>query len=76
MSSDDPAMRRRHPRTELVLKVDYTEAGDLQADYLTNLGRGGLFICTALPFNVGEKVAFRISFPGMIEPTPFNGIVR
>lgn len=76
MSFDDPTLRRQYPRTELILKVDYTDPSDLATDYLTSLGRGGLFICTRLPFAIGERVAFRISFPGVLDPTSFTGIVR
>jgi uncharacterized protein (TIGR02266 family) len=66
--------RRRAPRADLVLRVDYD--GKASADYLTDLGEGGLFICTARPFEVGQTIDFAISFPGLLEPVTVQGVVR
>src|SRR5262249_50145190 len=66
--------RRRAPRAGLVLRVDYD--GQASADYLTDLGEGGLFICTARRFEVGQTIDFAISFPGLLEPVMVQGVVR
>lgn len=68
--------RRKHTRTELVLKVEYQEPWDLLADYLTDLGEGGLFICTTAAFEIGQRIGFAVSFPGLLEPIALEGIVR
>ena len=54
----------------------YTEPKDLLSDYLTSLGEGGLFINTTFPFEVGDRLTFSISFPGLLEPREFKGVVR
>jgi uncharacterized protein (TIGR02266 family) len=66
--------RRRAPRADLVLRVDYD--GQTSADYLTDLSDGGLFICTPRSFRVGQTIEFAISFPGLLEPVTVSGIVR
>jgi uncharacterized protein (TIGR02266 family) len=73
---NDNDQRRRAPRTHMVLKVEYEEPFDLLADYLTDLGQGGLFICTTAPFEVGQKINFTVSFPGLLDPIPVTGVVR
>jgi CheY-like chemotaxis protein len=61
---------------EILLKVIYSEPKDLLSDYLTSLGVGGLFINTTVPLEVGAHIAFSISFPGLLEPREFRGVVR
>ena len=61
---------------DILLKVSYREPTELLADYLTELGRGGLFIRTDADFQVGRKLAFSLSFPGLLEPVDLEGIVR
>lgn len=72
----DPADRREHIRTQLLLKVEYQEPNDLLADYLTDVGEGGLFIRTQVPFTIGQKISFVVSFPGLVDPLQLQGIVR
>ncbi len=72
----EPESRRKAPRTELVLKVEYDEPGSLLSDYLTDLSKGGLFICTVIPFEVGKQINFTVSFPGLLKPIQLTGIVR
>jgi uncharacterized protein (TIGR02266 family) len=71
-----PADRRQHTRTQLLLKVEYQEPQDLMADYLTDLAEGGLFIRTNVPFAMGQKIAFAVSFPGLLDPLQLTGVVR
>jgi len=67
---------RRHPRLEIVLKVEYDSPQDFLADYTANVSGGGLFIATTRPFQVGEKLSFDISFPGLLDPIHCYGEVR
>jgi len=68
--------RRRSARTDLVLRVDYDDPRDLLADYITDLGAGGMFVCTSVPFAVGEKLNFSVSFPRLLSPLRLQGVVR
>jgi uncharacterized protein (TIGR02266 family) len=71
-----PPPAKRLPRTEIALRVDYDDAEQLVADYITDLGEGGLFLCTGLPFEIGQEITFSISLPRVIEPMPLRGVVR
>jgi uncharacterized protein (TIGR02266 family) len=68
--------RRAGPRTEVLLKVEYHDPEGLKFDYLSNLGAGGLFIHTHTPFDPGRRLAFSVSFPGLLEPIELAGVVR
>jgi uncharacterized protein (TIGR02266 family) len=68
--------RRKSRRTKALLRVEYSDPQDLLDDYITNLGEGGIFIRTALGFEPGQKLAFALSFPGLLEPIYLKGIVR
>ncbi len=61
---------------DIILKVEYHTPDDLLADYLTELGSGGLFIRTDAPLSVGQKIAFSLSFPGLLPPIRLEGVVR
>lgn len=61
---------------EIVLKVKYHKPKHLLSDYLTSLGEGGLFINTTIPFSIGDRITFSISFPGLLEPQEYDGVVR
>lgn len=68
--------RRRHPRASVLLRVEYDVREDLAADYVTDLGEGGLFIRTDLDLEVGSKLCVSLSFPSLLEPTTVEGVVR
>jgi uncharacterized protein (TIGR02266 family) len=68
--------RRRHNRTEVLLKVAYQDSADLLNDYITNLGAGGMCVHTDLPLAPGQSIAFALSFPGLLEPLQLSGVVR
>lgn len=68
--------KRRHPRIELILKVEYESAEDFLADYASNASGGGIFIATNKSFKIGETIAFSISFPRLLSPIACRGVVR
>lgn len=76
MAGEQNPRGKSDQRVEILLKVMYTEPKDLLSDYLTSLGEGGLFINTTFPFDEGDRLTFSVSFPGLLEPREFNGIVR
>ena len=71
-----PSDRREQTRTPVLLKVQYNEPQDLLSDYLTDLAEGGLFIRTNVPFTVGQRLSFSVSFPGLMDPMELQGVVR
>ena len=45
-------------------------------DYTENLSSGGTFILTDKTIPVGEEVKLVLSFPGLLEAIPLQGVVR
>jgi uncharacterized protein (TIGR02266 family) len=79
MSTDDvssPDDKRRHDRKGIVLRVDYDGADDLLADYTDNLSAGGTFVVTSRELEIGTEIRLILSFPGLLQPIPVDGIVR
>jgi uncharacterized protein (TIGR02266 family) len=68
--------RRKQPRIELILKVEYPASADFVADYACDASGGGLFIATSRTFSAGDIVSFDISFPGLLSPIRCRGEVR
>ena len=73
---NDMEEKRKHPRIELILKVEYESAEDFLADYASNASGGGIYITTNKSFKIGETVAFSISFPRLLSPISCRGVVR
>jgi uncharacterized protein (TIGR02266 family) len=71
-----PDDRRRMPREPLTLKVEYTDAGELIADFTENISAGGTFVLTNRLLPEGTEVRLVLSFPGLIKPLPLTGTVR
>jgi uncharacterized protein (TIGR02266 family) len=70
------ADRRRSPRVRVLLRVEYESREDLAADYVTDLADGGLFIRTDLDLAIGSRIGLSLSFPGLLEPTVMDCVVR
>ncbi|MBW2734153.1 MAG: response regulator [Deltaproteobacteria bacterium] len=68
--------RRRSSRIQLLLRVRYRMAQELLDDTIENLGSGGIMLRTAWPFEIGARIAFTLSFPGLLEPIDMEGVVR
>jgi len=58
------------------LPVEYDRLNALLSDYTHNLSRGGTFIRTARPLNVGTALSFTIRAPELGEPIVLRGVVR
>lgn len=63
MSDQPPDNRRKHPRRELALLVQYrfNSLEDFLAEYATNLSPGGMFIQTDQPSAVGTTLHLQFS---------------
>jgi type IV pilus assembly protein PilZ len=67
--------RRKDERAAITLRVDYKRLNTFFADYTKNISKGGTFIRTTKPLDVGTEFVFVLSFPGYKEPLKLNGKV-
>lgn len=67
---------RRQPRLPVDVKVDYRTVGSFITDYTRNISKGGVFIRTSLPLDVGERVRIRLTLPEGDAPFALDGIVK
>lgn len=73
--SDD---RREEERAPITLKVDYKRLNTFFADYTRNISKGGTFIRTQRPLEVGTEFVFELSLPSNEGPArlALSGIVK
>jgi type IV pilus assembly protein PilZ len=67
------AERREEERAAITLKVDYKRLNTFFADYTKNISRGGTFIRTIKPFDIGTEFVFVLTVP---EPNLDNAPMR
>jgi type IV pilus assembly protein PilZ len=72
----DPSERRDGPRVPIELKVDYKKVNSFFADYTKNISKGGTFIKTKKPLDVGTEFVFKLVVPRLIEPIALQGQVK
>jgi uncharacterized protein (TIGR02266 family) len=65
---------RRQPRLPISLEVAYRTAGAFLVSYSINLSKGGIFLETATPLEIGEKVSLSFDVPG-VGPLAVEGSV-
>ena len=75
MSQQNEDNRCREGRTPIELKVEYKRINTFFADYTKNISRGGTFIGTTRPLEVGTEFTFALTIPGMTEPLRLRGRV-
>src|SRR5262245_23245930 len=73
MATDD---RRESPRLPIELKVEYKKLNTFFADYTKNICKGGTFIRTKKPLDIGTIFLFQLSVPKMKEPIAIRGEVK
>ena len=56
--------RRRSVRVPTRMKASFESLGSFRESIMTNLSRGGVFVSTDCPLEMGEKVTLRISIEG------------
>ena len=71
-SSDD---RRREFRAPIELRVEYKRLNTFFADYTKNISKGGTFIGTDRPLDVGTEFVFALDLPTLSEPLRLRGRV-
>lgn len=74
--SDDASDRRTEIRAPIELKVEYKRLNSFFADYTKNISRGGTFIHTAKPLDIGTNFVFKLVVPRLPEPLTLNGRVQ
>jgi type IV pilus assembly protein PilZ len=75
MSGHNDPGRRADNRTPIELKVEYKRVNTFFSDYTKNISRGGTFIGTTRPLDVGTEFIFALTVPGMDEPLRLRGRV-
>ena len=73
MSDDD---RRENIRAPIELKVEYKKLNTFFADYTKNICKGGTFIRTKKPLEVGTVFVFQLAVPRLPEPIAIRGEVK
>jgi type IV pilus assembly protein PilZ len=73
--TDGGADRREYPRAPIELKVEYRRLNTFFADYTKNISRGGTFIKTRKPLDIGTEFLFKLAIPTLAEPIVLKGKV-
>jgi len=63
MSNMDGSEKRQAERAAITLRVDYKRLNTFFADYTKNISKGGTFIKTAKPLDIGTEFVFVLSLP-------------
>ena len=74
MANDDD--RRREARAPIELKVEYKRLNTFFYDYTKNISKGGTFIKTAKPLEIGTIFLFKLLIPSQAAPLELRGEVR
>jgi type IV pilus assembly protein PilZ len=74
MTQDDD--RRDSLRAPIELKVEYKKLNTFFADYTKNICKGGTFIRTRKPLEVGTIFEFQLGVPTLKQPIAIRGEVK
>jgi type IV pilus assembly protein PilZ len=72
----DEIDRRREERAPIELKIEYKRLNTFFYDYTKNISKGGTFIKTDKPLEIGTVFLFRLQVPAQAAPLAFRGEVR
>ena len=75
MTAPEGSDRRREFRAPIELRVEYKRVNTFFADYTKNISRGGTFIATERPLDIGTEFVFALDLPGLTEPLRLRGRV-
>lgn len=67
---------REHPRSPIELKVEYKRLNTFFSDYTKNISKGGTFIKTNKPLDIGTSFVFKLFVPKVEEPIKLHGKVQ
>jgi type IV pilus assembly protein PilZ len=68
--------RREFLRRPIELQVEYKRLNTFFADYTRNISKGGTFIRTERPLDIGTEFVFALRVPAFEEPLRFVGKVQ
>ena len=74
--ADDKDDRRREARAPIELKVEYKRLNTFFYDYTKNISKGGTFIKTDKPLDIGTIFLFKLLIPSHTSPLALRGEVR
>ncbi|MEZ4294531.1 MAG: TIGR02266 family protein [Polyangiaceae bacterium] len=72
----DGSERRTAHRAAIVLNVEYKRLNTFFADYTRNISKGGTFIRTDRPLQIGTEFVFALTIRTVAEPLKLRGRVR
>ena len=67
--------RRGEDRAPITLRVEYKRINTFFADYTKNISRGGTFIRTTRPLDIGTEFMFVLSLPETVQ-IELKGVVK
>ena len=67
--------RREEERAPITLRVEYKRINTFFADYTKNISKGGTFIRTTRPLDIGTEFMFVLSLPESV-PLELKGVVK
>ena len=67
---------REQARQPIELKVEYKRLNSFFSDYTRNISKGGTFIRTGKPLDVGTEFVFKLHVPTLEEPLRIRGRVH
>src|SRR5258708_36718482 len=70
-----PDDQRDSTRHAVQLRVDYKRMNTFFADYAKNISKGGTFIRTSKPLDVGTEFVFVLSIPDQVNQLELHGEV-
>ena len=74
-SGEKSELETRAARSAIELKVKYRRLDTFFSDYTKNISKGGTFIKTNHPLEIGTQCHFSMSVPGRAEPFALEGEV-
>jgi type IV pilus assembly protein PilZ len=74
--ADDKDDRRREARAPIELKVEYKRLNTFFYDYTKNISKGGTFIKTDKPLDIGTIFLFKLLIPSQTAHLALRGEVR
>ena len=72
----DKSERRTSHRAAIVLNVEYKRVNTFFADYTRNISKGGTFIRTDRPLQLGTEFVFALTIRTVAEPLKLRGRVK
>lgn len=75
-SAETPDDARQHTRQAIELEVEYTRLNSFFSDYTRNISKGGTFIKTPKPLDIGTEFLFKLRVPKLDEPLRLVGRVQ